>query len=181
MISMVGGVSAVVAAATLLSGIAGMAMDRRRWSPWLAVLCGFNARYRVTSRDALRGVRGIDIALLLLAGATFAGFWPGPGSTHIVWMTLAIAQPLLGIPLLMVTKLAGRSGLMGGALVLSILMLVDGIWTGVAWLGASASLLLLVGDFGTTARPSRLLAGALAAGCGALVVWFLSLAALLLT
>ncbi len=79
------------------------------------------------------------------------------------------------------TKLSGRSGLMGGALVLSILMLVDGASAGVAWLGLSASILLLVGDFGTTARPSRLLAGTLAVGYGALVIWFGALAALLLT
>ena len=181
MITLVGGVAAVLAAATLLGSIAGMSMGRRRWSPWLAVLYGYNARYRVTSRDALRGVHPVDIALLLLAGATYAGFWPGPGTGHVVWMTLAIAQPLLGVPLLMVTKLSGRSGLMGGALVLSILMLVSGTSAPVAWLGLSASILLLVGDFGTTTRPSRLLAGALGVGYGALLVWVGALAALLLT
>ncbi len=181
MITLVGGVAAVLAAATLLGGAAGMAMGRRRWSPWLALLYGYNARYRVSSRDALRGVHPVDVALLLLAGATYAGFWPGPGTSHVWWMTLAFAQPLLGIPLLMVTKLSGRSGVMGGALVLSILMLVTGTSSAVAWLGLSASILLLVGDFGTGARPSRLLAGALAVGSCALIIWFGALAALLLT
>ncbi|MEA5153366.1 hypothetical protein [Raineyella sp.] len=181
MISLVGGVAAVLAAAALLGGIAGMATGRSQWSPWLAVLYGYNAEYRVTSRDALRGVHTVDVALLLLAGTTYAGFWPGPGTSHIVWMTLAIAQPLLGIPLLMVTKLSGRSGLMGGALVLSILMLVDATSAMVAGLGVSASILLLVGDFGTNPRPSRILAGTLAVGCGSLAIWFCALAALLLT
>lgn len=181
MITFVGGVAAVLVAATLLGGIVAMAIGQRRWSPWLAVLYGYNARYRVTSRDALRGVHAVDVALLLLAAVTYASFWPGPGNGHVVWMTLAIAQPLLGVPLLMVTKLSGRSGLMGGALVLSILMLVTGTSPPVAWLGLSASVLLLVGDFGTTARPSRLLAGALAVGSGALIIWFGALAMLLLT
>jgi hypothetical protein len=181
MTSWVGGAAALLAAVTLLAGTAGLAMGRRRWTPWLAVLCGFNARYRGTSRDALRGVHTVDVALLLLAAATYAAFWPGPGTSHLVWLTLAIAQPLLGIPLLMVTKLSGRSGLMGGALVLSVLMLVEGAWSAVAWLGVATSVLLLIGDFGTTARPSRTLAGALAAGYGGLLTWFCALAALLLT
>ena len=95
-------------------------------------------------------------------------------------MTLAIAQPLLGIPLLLATRMLGRSGLMGGALVLSILMLVDGTWTAAGWLGVTASLLLLIGDFGTTGRPSRPLAVLLAVGYAALVVWFGWIAVLLL-
>ncbi len=98
MISSVGDVAAVLAAVVLLFGAAGMAMGQRRWSPWLAVLYGYNAGYRVTSRDALRGVYPIDVALLLLAGATYAGFWPGPGTSHVVWMTLAIAQPYSASP-----------------------------------------------------------------------------------
>ena len=181
MIRVLGGMAAVLAVVTLLAGVPGMAWGRGRWSPWLTVLFGFNARYRVTSRDALRGVRAVDVALLLLAGATYAGFWPGPGTSHAWWMTLAIAQPVLGIPLLVVTKLSGRSGLMGGALVLSSLMVVDGTRPAVAWLGVVGSLLLLAGDFGTTARPSRPLAGALALGYVALVVWISLLAVLLLS
>lgn len=179
--SVFGGAAAVLAAVILLTGTAGLATGRRRWSPWLAVLFAFNARYRCTSRGALRGVHPIDVVLLLLAGATYAAFWPGPGTTHRVWLALAIAQPLLGIPVLMVTRLSGRSGLMGGAFVLSLLMLVGGMWPAVAWLGLATSVLLLIGDFGTTARPSRLLAGPLAAGYGGLVIWFCALAALLLT
>ena len=181
MIALVGGVAAALAAVVLLVGGAGMVVGAGRWRPWLAVLFGFNARYRVASRDELRGINAIDVALLVLAGSAYAGFWPGPGSSQVAWMTLAVAQPLLGIPVLMATRLSGRSGLMGGALVLSILMLVDGRWPVVAWLGVLASVLLLVGDFGTTARPSRLLAVVLAAGYAVLVVWFACLAWLLLS
>lgn len=140
MITLVGGVAAALVAATVLGGIVAMAMGQRRWSPWLAVLYGYNARYRVTSHDALRGVRAVDVALLLLAAVTYASFWPGPGMGHVVWMTLAIAQPLLGVSLLMVTQLSGRSRLMGGALVLSILMLATGTSIAVAgWVCQPAS------------------------------------------
>ena len=146
--SWVGGVAAIVAAATLLIGIAGMATRSHRGRPWLVVLFGINAGYGEVSRETLRSVQPIDVVLLFLAAATYTGFWPGPGASNVGWTVLAIAQPLLGIALLLVTRLWGRSGLMGGALVLSILILVDGTWTAVGWLGVTASLLLLVGDFG---------------------------------
>jgi hypothetical protein len=178
--SWVGGSAAIVAAVTLLVGTAGMAPLNHRVRPWLVVLFKINAGHRDVSRQTLRGVEPVDVVLLLLAGATYTGFWPGPGANHLVWMTLAIAQPLLGIPLLLATRQSGRSGLLGGALVLSILMLVDGTWTATGWLGVTASLLLLVGDFGTTGRPSRLLAVLLAVGYGALVAWFGWVAVLLL-
>jgi hypothetical protein len=175
-----GSVAAILAATTLVAGIAGLVTRSRRGRPWLTVLFGINAGYGGVSSETLRAVQPVDVLLLLLAGATYAGFWPGPGANHVVWMTLAIAQPLLGIAILLATRLLGRSGLMGGALVLSILMLVDGTWTAAGWLGIAASLLLLVGDFGTTGRPRRLLAAVLAVGYGALIGWFGWVATLLL-
>lgn len=102
------------------------------------MLFGVNAGYGDVSQDTLRAIQPIDVLLLVLAGVTYASFWPGPGADHKIWMTLAIAQPLLGIAVLLITHLWGRSGLMGGALVLSILMLVDGPWTAAGWLGADS-------------------------------------------
>lgn len=178
---MTGGVAAILAAATLLAGIAGLAVHSHRGRPWLIVLYGVNAGYGDVSHETLRAVQPIDVLLLLLAGATYAGFWPGPGASHPWWMALAITQPLLGIGILLATRLAGRSGLMGGALVLSILMLVDDTWTAAGWLGVAASVLLLIGDFGTTGRPRRPLAPVLAVGYAALVTWFGWVAAILLS
>jgi hypothetical protein len=176
----VGGIAAILAAATLLAGIAGLAVHSHRGRPWLVVLFGVNAGRGEVSRETLRAVQPVDVLLLLLAGVAYAGFWPGPGASHVGWMILAIAQPVLGIAILLATRLWGRSGLMGGALVLSILMLVESSWTTTGWLGVTASVLLLVGDFGTTGRPRRLLALILAVGYAALVSWFGWVAALLL-
>ena len=174
------GLAAGLAAATLLVGAAATVRGNRSWTPWLAVLAAANAGHRGTTRDALRGVRPVDVWLLLLAGTSYAGFWPGPGAAHHVWMAIAIAQPALGIPLLVATRMLGRSGLMGGGSVLSVLMLVDGNWTAAGWWGLVACLLLLVGDFGTTDRRSRPLAVALSVGYAALVAWFGWLAVILL-
>lgn len=176
MLSAVGGVAALLAAVTLAAGVA--ARDVTRWRPWLTVLFSMNAG-RIP-RDALRGVRPVDVALLLLAAVAYAGVWPGPGVAHDVWMTIAIAQPALGIPLLAATRMLGRSGLMGGGLVLAILMVVDDVWVAAGWWGLATNVVLLVGDFGTTGRRSRVLAAAVATGYAALVVWFGWLGVLLL-
>jgi hypothetical protein len=177
----VGGVAAILVAVTLLVGIGGLATHRQGGRPWLTVLFGINAGRGDVSQDTLRAIQPIDVVLLGLSGVTYASFWPGPGADYGIWMILAIAQPLLGIAVLVATHLWGRSGLMGGGLVLSILMLLGEPWTTAGWLGATASLLLLVGDFGTTGRPRRPLALVLAVGYGLLVIWFGWIAALLLT
>lgn len=179
--SAVGGAAALVAAVLLLVGIVASARHRRRERPWLMVLFGINAGVGDVSKDTLRGFAGVDVVLLVLAAAAYAGFWPGPGLHQPLWMVLAIAQPLAGIPLLRITGEAGRSGLMGGALVLSVLMVVGGVSAAPGWLGVTASVLLLVGDFGTTGRRSRSLALVIALGYSALVAWFGWVSALLLT
>ena len=176
----VGGIAAVMAAGTLMIGIGGFASRNVRLRPWLTVLFGINGESGDVSRDSLKAIQAIDIALLLLAGVTFMGFWPGPGTHQVAWMLLTIALPFAGIPVLFATRLAGRSALMGGAVVLSILMIVGRGWTGVGYLGLAASGLLLVGDFGT-GRPSRLIATIIGTGYLSLVGWFLWLGTRLLS
>ena len=180
MLGGLGAAAAIVGAAILLVGVGALARGRASLRPWLLVLFGINAGRGGVSMETLRGVPRVDVALLVLAAATYGASWPGPGSNHAVWMVLSVAQPLLGIPLLLLTRQAGRSGLMGGGLVLSLLMVVDGVWTGAGWLGVAANVLLLVGDFGTTGRASRLLAAVIAAGYAALRAWFVWVAVLLL-
>lgn len=45
--SLAGGVAAILAAATLLMGIAGLTVHSQRGRPWLAVLFGINAELRL--------------------------------------------------------------------------------------------------------------------------------------
>lgn len=175
------GVGAVLVAALLLVGVVGLVTGRAELRPWLTVLFGINAAIGGLSLASLRVIDAIDIAVLALAGVTFIGFWPGPGREHKFWMSLAVFLPFAGIAVLLVTGLSGRSGLMGGGLVLSFLMIAHRRFGLLGYLGIAAHLLLLVGDFATVGTGSALIAGVIAVGYVLLIWWFLWLAATLRT
>jgi hypothetical protein len=167
-----GGVGAALEATLLCVGIFGLIVASPVLQPWLAVLFGINAGLDGMSMDALSVITAIDIVALALAAIAFAGFWPGPGKPHRIWMGLAILLPLAGIAVLLATGLWGRSGLMGGGLVLSVLLVGSRTFRPLGYLGAAANLLLLVADFSTTGARSALVASLVAIGYVLLVIWF---------
>ena len=177
----VGGSCALLAAAILGVGVVGLAARSPSLQPWLAVLFGINAGAGGMTLESLEVIAPVDIVLLALTGAAFVGFWPGPGRPHRAWMGLAILLPFAGIVVLLATGLWGRSGLMGGALVLSFLMVGERRTRTVGYLGVAASLLLLAGDFATGGSRSGPVAGLVAVGYVLLVAWFLWIGARLLT
>jgi len=178
--SQFGGIAALLAAGVLLAGIIGLATGSSWLQPWLVVLFGIDSGTGGVSMASLSAIVAVDVVLLALAGVAFAGFWPGPGTARRFWMVLAILLPVAGIAVLVTTGLAGRSGLMGGLLVLSCIMLSDRASRSLGCAGLGASLLLLIGDFTTTGPPSALVATLVATGYVVLTAWFLLVGARLL-
>jgi len=177
----IGGIAALTAAGVLLAGIVGIAAGPSGLRPWLAVLFGIDAGMGGVSMESLRAILPVDIMLLVLTATTFVGFWPGPGMPRRSWMALAIVLPVAGIAVLAATGLAGRSGLMGGLLVLSCLMLAEAASRSLGYVGLAASLLLLIGDFTTTGPQLWPVAVIVAVGYVLLIAWFLLIGMRLLT
>jgi hypothetical protein len=167
-----GGVAAALEATVLCVGIIALIVASPVLQPWLAVLFGINAGLDGMSMDALSVITAVDIVALALAAVAFAGFWPGPGKPHRIWMGLAILLPLAGIAVLLATGLQGRSGLMGGGIVLSVLLIGGRPFRPLGYVGAMANLLLFVGDFATTGASAVLVASLVAVGYVLLVIWF---------
>ncbi len=180
-LGLAGGLAAILAVAIFVMGIVGLAIGSPSLRPWLAVLFGINAAVGAVSLGTLRAANPVDIAVLVLTAVTFIGFWPGPGKPHKIWMGVAIALPLAGIAVLLATGLWGRSGLMGGGLVLSLLMLGDRAFRPLGFLGIAANSLLLVGDFATGGSSVPVIAALVAVGYLLLLVWFVWIAARLLS
>ena len=87
---------------------------------------------------------------------------------------IAAVIPFLGIVLLIVTKIAGRSGVMGAGLVISFVMVRSNTFgKGIAFMGILANALRLVGDFGTAANShSDIVAILLGIGYVLLMTWY---------
>jgi len=166
-----GSVAALLAAALLVLGAWAVVVGRASLRNWLALLFGINSGLG-GALITLRVINSVDVAILALGAVAFAGFWPGPARPHRVWLGLAIGLPVAGIGVLFATGLWGRSGLMGGGLVLSILMLGARELRPLGYVGIVANSLLLVGDFATAGTRSLLVAALVAVGYLALIVWF---------
>jgi uncharacterized membrane protein len=141
---------------------------------WLVVL--FRINVGQLGSDSLRILNPIDFAMLVLVGLTFLGLWPLLARGHKIWISLAVALFHIGIALLLITHLAGRSAVMGASLIVSFLMLRTPGFKKAAYLGIPANGLLLVGDFATTGSRTPVVALALAAGYVLLLAWFVCIA-----
>jgi hypothetical protein len=89
-------------------------------------------------------------------------------------MTIAVAMPFAGIALLAITRLAGRSTVMGAGLVIAFLMLRGtGFSRPLAYTGILANAFLLVADLATGTPLAPLVAALVGVGYVLLVAWFL--------
>ncbi len=149
---------------------------------WLVVLFQLNAGLNAVRYDLLNQLNLLDMAILALTATMYLGLYAALRRTSRIGAIIAALQPFLGLVLFIATKSAGRSAVMGAALVISLVMLRSHIFgKAIASLGILASLLLLVGDLGTTPdSPSNLLAISIGIGYVLLATWFLLIGARLL-
>lgn len=168
----VGAVSAGLVAVILVGGLKSLlgVLQGLGLHNWLVLL--FQINLGRVDYDSLKVLNPLDFAILLLVGLALIGLWPVLARGRKIWISIAVAQPFLGIVLLISTHLLGRSAVMGGGLVAAFLMLRTPRYKLAGWLGILATSLLLVGDFGTTGSPVPLLAACIAAGYLLLLAWF---------
>ena len=145
---------------------------------WLVVIFKLHARYSGIKLDMLHKLSLLDIAVLALVGTMYVGLYAVLRRTSKIWSMIALAQPFLGILLFIATKSAGRSSVMGAALVISIVMLRNNSFNkATAYMGILASVLLLFGDFSAgMIPPSNIIASLFGIGYLLLVTWFFLIA-----
>ena len=121
---------------------------------WLVVIFKLHAGFSGVQSGLLHVLNLLDIAILALVGVMYLGLYAALRRTSRIWSIIAAIQPFLGIVLFLATRTAGRSGVMGAGLVISIVMLRSDIFKKfTAYVGILASVLLLVGDFSVGAIP----------------------------
>jgi hypothetical protein len=141
---------------------------------WLVVLFKLNAGFEGVQFDRLVGLNPLDLTILVLAAMMVLGLYFALKRTSKIGSFVAAVIPFLGIILFIATKLAGRSGVMGAGLVISLVMLRSHIFGKMAAvLGILACALLLAGDFGTTTDAhSNVVASLVGIGYVLLMLWF---------
>jgi hypothetical protein len=140
---------------------------------WLIIIFKLHAGFNGIQLNVLEGLNILDIVLLLLAGIMYIGLYAALRRTSIFWSIIALIQPFLGIVLFIVTRSAGRSAMMGAALVISLAMLKSTTFNKpIAFLGIAASILLLIGDFSAGIPPSIMIASLFGIAYILVIVWF---------
>jgi hypothetical protein len=181
--SRLGGVCAISVAAVLLASLLSffIALPGLGFQNWLVVLFKLNAGTGGLPVNPLRVLNPLDLAVLVLVGITFLGLRPALQRVSKAWTAIAVAMPFAGIALFAITRLAGRSTVMGAGLVIAFLMLRGtGFSRSLAYTGILTNAFLLVADFATGPSPAPLVAVLVGIGYVLLVAWVLMIGAWLL-
>jgi hypothetical protein len=146
---------------------------------WLMILFKLNAGFSDVQSDSLAVLNLLDLVIMALFGVMSLALYAALRHTHRLWSLLAVSLPFLGIPVFLITSTAGRSALLVGGLVMSIVMLRSDIFGKVtAYVGVVANaLLFFAGDIGTAIfTSSPVIAILIGIGYGLWMIWFVQLA-----
>ena len=175
----VGSAAAFMLMALFLIGITGISGGVNGWSflqeNWLMVLFKINASFQRASPDLLNVLNLLDIVIILLFGLLFLALFAALRNTNKIWSAITASLPFLGLILFLITHTAGRSALLVGGLIFSIIMLRSDTFNKVsAYTGIVAStLLFFAGDLGTALfPPSNVIAILIGIGYVLWIVWF---------
>jgi len=183
-----GGLGALIAGALFLIPIIEITITGfqpgtiNRWlslfqNNWLVVIFKLHAGFKEVQPGLLYILNSLDIALMALIGMMYFGLYAALRGTSKVWPMVALIQPFLGIVIFVITKSAGRSGVMGAGLVISMVMLRSDIFNKViAFMGLLSSILLLAGDISVGISHSYIFASLTAIGYMLLTTWFFLIA-----
>jgi len=139
---------------------------------WLVVIFKLHAGFTEIRSNLLYQRNLVDIIILVLIATMFLGLYFALKGSSKTLSFIALAQPILGSMLFIATKNAGRSGVMGAELVISIVMVRRELFhKRIAYLGMLSAILLLAGDLGVSMAPSIILAILTGFGYTLLVIW----------
>ncbi len=180
----ISGVSALLAGVLFLAAAAGFVASRLApgaledrfllfRSNWLIVLFELHAGFAAAQSGQLQGLNLADTVSLALVAVTCLGLYAALRKSSRFWSIVALAQAILAPVLFLATQSAGRSGVMGAGLVISVVMLGSHRFgKATAYAGILASILLLIGDFSVGIVHSNIIAILIGIGYVLLIIWF---------
>jgi len=166
-------ISSIIIEVLLLVGLLGVGLSTQnisipKWlesivDNWLILLLKINLRFENITSQSLQELHIIDFIFLLFIGMIFIRLMQRLRAINRVFTYLAVLSPPLGAFTLWITKTAGRSGLLIGALIFSIIMLWSNEYSkALSIIGLGGSVFLFIGgDIGTTFFPPNIIVSAM--------------------
>ena len=153
------GIAAMILLALFLIGMIGISAKGSQpalfQNNWLIVLFMLNIKFGGAQTDWLNILNPLDIVIMVLFGVLFLAFFAILNRTSRFWSTVATSLPFLGIVVFLITHTAGRSALLIGGLIFSVIMLRSNVFSKAsAYAGLMASVLLFFGGDIATAMFS---------------------------
>jgi hypothetical protein len=130
-------------------------------------------------QSSFHAVNLLDLAVMALFCTVSLAFYVALKPASKIWSLIAAILPFLGIPLFLVTGTMGRSNLLIGGLVVSVVMLRSNVFSRLtAYMGIVASVLLFfLGDIATTIlSTSYVIAAFIVVGYVLWMLWFFLIA-----
>ncbi len=186
----VGAATALIILVLFLTGIIGIitvglqSTTTNDWSTqlqnnWLVVLFKLNAGVSGVQTNSLNVINLLDIVIMALFCTMSLALYGALRHTNKIGSFIAAVLPLLGIPIFLITSTAGRSTLLLGGLIISIIMLRGKVFSRLSsYVGIVASVLLLfAGDIATALfSSSNVIAFFIGIGYVLWMVWFFLIA-----
>jgi hypothetical protein len=115
---------------------------------WLIIIFKIHTKIISSSINPLHQIKIYDILILTLFSFISICLCRITRKLNKIWLLIASSLPVLGILVLLLTQLAGRSAFMASGLIISIVLLSGGSKNKLTGLiGILANTLLLIGDF----------------------------------
>ncbi len=145
-------------------------------SNWLIVMLKMNMGW---SNPGLNVINALDLSIMALFCVLFLALYSTLRQTSKVLSVIMVCFPFLGIPLFIATGSIGRSTLLVGGLLASLVMLKSKTFTKTtAYIGIIASVILFfIGDLATAfIASSNIIALCILTGYVLWIAWFLLIA-----
>lgn len=142
---------------------------------WLIVLFKLNASFSGVHLGLLN-LNLLDSIIMILAGIMFLGLYTTFRQISKIWTIIALAQPFIGMILFIITKMAGRLGIISAMLIISLMMVRNNRFKKfTAIIGILSGILLIVGDAFTEYTFSIMNSTLIFIGYVLMMTWFFAI------